>query len=129
MDTPLEQLQGLLAGQELSPAQPVALSHLIQQLDLPVEVRTREAAAILSCSKHTILRYLDDGLLEWRNLAPPSSARPEYRITLRSVLQLRLGYQTGSRPVADPPRRKSGHRRSDSSGVRLQHLRRPDATS
>jgi hypothetical protein len=113
-----------VGGPLSAPGQTAAAGTLVQRLDLPEEVGTGEAAAILNCSKHTVLQYLEEGLLEWRDAAPPSSTRPVYRITLRSVLDLRLGYQRGSpRPRAGessrPRRRTAGP-----GGYRVQHLRR-----
>lgn len=80
----------------------------LDALDLPEEVSTQDAARILGTSKHTVLHLKDDGLLEWRNAAPPSSSRPVFRFTLRSVLALRTRYHQGERPCsrpADRPRR------------------------
>jgi hypothetical protein len=65
-------------------------------LDLPPEVSLAKAASIANCDKKTIIRYMRDGLLEWRNIAPPSSSRPTYRVTLMSVVALRMNYQHGS---------------------------------
>jgi hypothetical protein len=105
----------------------VAAGDLIQRLGLPEEVSTQEAAAILGCCKHTVLQILEDGLLEWRNDAPPSSSRPVYRLTLRSVLQVRLAYQTGS---PKPPRAEGKVRSRPKvveTGYQVQHLRRKGA--
>src|SRR6516162_10229337 len=46
---------------------------VVKRVELPEEVTTQEAAEILGCCKHTVLHYLAEGLLEWRNAAPPSS--------------------------------------------------------
>lgn len=77
--------------------------------DLPEELGTEKAARILNCSKDTVLRYKDAGLLEFRDLAPPGSTRPVYAFTLQSVLALRTGY-TRESPTAkmpqEPPRRR-----------------------
>lgn len=98
---------------------------LVKRLDLPDEVTTQEAAAILGCCKHTILQYLVEGLVEWRNVAPPSSQRPVYRLTLRSVLELRLAYQRGSpHPLRLVKPTKARRRSVPSSDFRPKHLRR-----
>jgi hypothetical protein len=65
-------------------------------IDLPPEVSLAEAARIANCDKKTVIRYLRDGVLEWRNIAPPSSSRPTYRIKLESVLALRTAYRACS---------------------------------
>lgn len=99
-------------------------------LDLPEEVSTDRAAKILGCCKHTVLQYQADGLLEWRNAAPPSSARPVFRFTLRSVLKLRLDYQKGSArsPLPVTPKR-SPTRPARGEGYEPKHLRRKTSTT
>ena len=113
------------APEERGPEKAPAPGDLARRLDLPDEVTTREAAVILGCCKHTVLQYLAAGLLEWRNAAPPASQRPVYRLTLRSVLGLRLGYQRGS-PHPPPPVEPSKARRRSvpPSDYRPKHLRR-----
>lgn len=95
-----------------------------RQLDLPEEVSTQQAAAILGCCKHTVLHYMEAGLLEWRNAAPPSSARPVFRFTLRSVLDIRLGYKTGSPSPNAEAKLKPRQRKAVPSGYQIKHLRR-----
>jgi hypothetical protein len=97
---------------------------LLHKLDLPEEVTTRQAAEVLGCSKHTVLQYLEEGLLEWRNTAPPSSDRPVYRITLRSVLELRLGYRRGARPAVPLKPIKQRRRTPSHTAFKPKHLRR-----
>jgi hypothetical protein len=84
-----------------------AAGERVHHLDLPPEVSLAEAASIANCDKKTIIRYMRDGLLEWRNIAPPSSSRPTYRVKLASVIALRTNYQQGNpqhgRHVDDPP--------------------------
>jgi hypothetical protein len=77
---------------------------------VPEEVSTEEAAQILGCSKDTVLKFKNEGLLEHRNAAPPSSSRPVFRFPMRSVLQLRCGYEKTERAQRAPkesPRRKT----------------------
>lgn len=62
--------------------------------DLPKEVSTEEAAAILGLSKDTVLKLRAAGLLEFRNAAPPGSSRPVYRFLLEAVVRLRTSYET-----------------------------------
>jgi hypothetical protein len=106
-------------------AEAQAVDALLTDLNLPKEVSTQEAAAILGCCKHTVLQYHLEGLLEWRDAAPPSSNRPVYRFTLRSVLELRLGYRRGDvrppRPPDEGKRRRQGAR---ASTFEPRHLRR-----
>ncbi|OAI45576.1 hypothetical protein AYO44_12810 [Planctomycetaceae bacterium SCGC AG-212-F19] len=97
---------------------------LATKVDLPEEVSTQQASEILGCSKHTVLRYMEAGLLEWRNAAPPTSARPVFRFTLRSVLAIRLGYQTGT-PTTKPEANVVPRRRTASNaGHQIKHIRR-----
>jgi hypothetical protein len=103
----------------------VGVGDLLRDLDLPQEVSTQQAAAILGCCKHTILQYRVEGLLEWRNTAPPSSNRPVYRFTLRSVLELRLAYQRGDARAPRPPEEKKRRRSTaGTSTFKPKHLRR-----
>jgi hypothetical protein len=107
------------------PGENLAPSDLLQRLNLPEEVTTQQAAAILGCCKHTVLQYQEEGILEWRNLAPPSSQRPVFRFTLRSVLELRLGYQSGTaRPPQPPKPTKTRRRTAASSPYQPKHLHR-----
>jgi hypothetical protein len=93
-------------------------SGLIEGLDLPREVSLAEAATIANCDKKTIVRYMQDGLLEWRNIAPPSSSRPTYRLKLASVVALRTAYCHES-PVR--------HHRVDEPAPTIRPLSRPAA--
>jgi hypothetical protein len=106
-------------------AEDQAVDALLAGLDLPKEVSTLEAAAILACCKHTVLQYRLEGLLEWRDAAPPSSNRPVYRFTLRSVLELRLGYRRGEvRPPRPPEEGKRRRQAASTSAFKPKHLRR-----
>jgi hypothetical protein len=76
--------------------------------ELPKEVSTEEAAAILGVTKDTVLKLRAEGLLEFRNAAPPGSNRPVYRYPLESVVRLRTAYETDDPTPAVPreqPRR------------------------
>jgi hypothetical protein len=120
-------------GPEGAPVQPGHdeardAADLLRRLDLPEEVSTKQAAAILGCCRHTVLQYLADGLLEWRNTAPPSSTRPVFRLTLRSVLELRRAYQHGSPHPPRPAEPANGRpRRPPPANFTPQHLRRKNA--
>jgi hypothetical protein len=104
-----------------------AAGALLTNLDLPQEVSTQEAATILGCCKHTVLQYREEGLLEWRNTAPPSGNRAIYRYTLRSVLDLRLGYQRGdARPPRSPDESKRRRKTANPSTFKPKHLRRKE---
>ena len=86
------------------------IDHLHRLIDeLPPEVSTVEAAEILAVSKNTVLRLKRAGLLEFRNAAPPESARPIYRFTLESVPKLRTTYTTDV-PAVPSPRKQKRHR-------------------
>lgn len=48
------------------------------------------------------MKFKDAGLLEYRNLAPPTSSRPLFRFRLESVVNLRTGYQADTQASAAP---------------------------
>jgi hypothetical protein len=73
---------------------PGAEGERVSEYELPKEVSTAEAAHILGVSKDTVLKLKEAGLLEYRNLAPPTSIRGVFRFLLASVLELRNSYQT-----------------------------------
>jgi hypothetical protein len=88
--------------------------------DVPEEVGTERAAEILRCSKDTVLRYKDTGLLEYRNIAPPGSSRPVFAFSLESVITLRTSYERDE-PVARLP--KEPQRRRVTDERKYKHLR------
>jgi hypothetical protein len=77
--------------------------------ELPEEVSVDQAAKILGVNRKQVVRYMEAGLTEWRDLSLPGSARSKYRLTLRSVMKLRTSY-TSSSPTAkvSPERRTRG---------------------
>jgi hypothetical protein len=87
--------------------------------DLPREVGTAETARILGVTKDTVLKYKDAGLLEYRNLAPPSSSRPLFAFSLVSVLKLRTTYETEEPP---PFRRREPTRRAAKGKKNRKHI-------
>lgn len=108
------------AGPSLSAA--LDLTHL----NLPEEVSTKEAARILDCSKNTVLEFLRAGALEWRNAASPTSSRPVYRFTLRSVVALRTRYQqeAAGQPRTVPRARRT--RQRTGAPYKVKHIHRKD---
>jgi hypothetical protein len=88
--------------------------------NVPEEVGTERAAEILRCSKDTVLKYKDSGLLEYRNLAPPGSSRPVFAFRLESVINLRTSYERDE-PIAHVP--KEPQRRRASGKREYKHLR------
>lgn len=100
----------------------------LAKLDLPEEVSTEEAGQILAVTKHTVIKLLEDGLLEWRNAAPPSSSRPVYRISTKSVMALRTAYRRGGirtdTPEGKPQRRP---RAGSPKPYTVKHIRRKDS--
>lgn len=76
------------------------------QLDLPEEVRVRDAAGILGVGVKTVLGYITEGVLPARNAALPSSTRPMWRLKLQDVVEMRTGY-TRHEPV--PSTNGNGH--------------------
>lgn len=89
---------------------------------LPEEVSTAQAARILGVSKDTVLKLKAAGLLEYRNLAPPTSIRGVFRFLLASVLELRSNYQTDfpAPPSLPQPQRR---RVRQSQEPKYKHLR------
>src|SRR5208282_5089923 len=83
--------------------------------ELPEEVSTSAAARLLRCSKDTVLKYREAGLLEYRDMAPPGSSRPVFAFSLRSVIELRTTYEKDQPmprlPVEQQRRRISGQRK------------------
>lgn len=91
--------------------------------DLPSEISTAQVAKVLGVSKDTVLKLKAEGLLEYRNTAPPSSSRPVFAFSLPSVLAVRTTYQTDEpilRRKPDPPRRRG------KSAGKYKHLRLSD---
>ena len=88
----------------------------------PPEVSATEAARILGCSKDTVLKLKEAGLLEYRNLAPPTSIRGVFRFLLASVLELRNNYQTDfpTPPSLPQPQRRRVRQREQ---PKFKHLR------
>ena len=69
--------------------------------NFPPEIPLAQAASILGVDRKTVVKYLNAGLLEWRDIAPPGSSRPAFRLKLESVTRMRTSYRTGPiRPMA-----------------------------
>jgi len=87
----------------------------LDEMGLPKEVSTGQAASILGVSKDTVLKLKSSGLLEYRNTAPPDSFRPVFAFSLRSVLEVRTSYERDTpllrRPQDHPRRRIKGERK------------------
>jgi hypothetical protein len=71
-------------------------------MELPEEVGLRRAAEILGVDRKTVMSYVNGGLLPWRDVAPPGSTRPLFRVRLDAVMQLRTTYRTC--PASGAPR-------------------------
>jgi hypothetical protein len=74
----------------------------------PPEVGVGEAAKLLDVDAKTVRRYIADGVLPYRNIAPPSSSRTAYRLRLADVMAMRMSYridQPAETPLAKPCRR------------------------
>lgn len=84
---------------------PTETISLEERLDLPKELSLSQAAELLGVDKKTVARYIRDGVLEWRNIAPPSSSRPTFRIKLESALRFRTRYTTDPKQPESRPRR------------------------
>ncbi len=78
--------------------------------ELPKEVSTEQAAKILGVSKDTVLKLKSQGVLEYRNTAPPGSSRPVFAFTLASVTEVRTAYERDEplpRRPHEPQRRRA----------------------
>ncbi len=83
----------------------------LDKLQLPEEITVGEAAKILDVSPRTVKRYVEDGLLVARNIAPLRSKQATFRIPLAAVVELRTHYvaQLVPRPKQRPtqPRQRT----------------------
>jgi hypothetical protein len=78
-------------------------------VEIPQELSVSQAAKVLGVDRKTVLKYLGGGLLEWRDIAPPGSTRPTYRMKRESVIAIRTTYRatgpsvrTRRKPVRRP---------------------------
>jgi sulfur carrier protein ThiS len=94
----------------------------LEKLDLPREVTTREAAQILDCDPKTVTKYIRHGDLEWRDIAAPDSSRPNYRITIASVLEMRQSYRR-SFPQVSGERQQPQRRMTVADVMQSPHIR------
>jgi hypothetical protein len=92
---------------------------LVESLRLPPELSLGEAAVVLGVDKKTVLRYMRDGVIEWRNIAPPSSSRPTFRIKLESALKFRTAYTSEPAEAGDRPKQIRATRQYQSRYVRI----------
>lgn len=90
---------------------------------LAAEVSTKQAAKLLGCSKDTVLKLKDAGLLDYRNAAPPDSSRPVYRFSLLSIREFRNSHD--SRPP-QPSSERQPNRRARRVRQSLRHFRYDD---
>lgn len=75
-------------------------------LNLPQEVNTAEAAKILGVSRRTVIRYIEDGLLLARDVAPMRSKQKNYRMPLEAVVEMRTGYVVQHRHKSEPKQQR-----------------------
>lgn len=128
-DTLAKNLDATRDAHETATLNTTAPQSLEERLDAPApqlneELSLREAAKELHCDPKTAIRYIKDGLLQWRDAAPSSSTRPRYRIKTDSVLQLRNSYRLGTPQAAEPePARKPRKRVVKSASYQPKHLR------
>jgi hypothetical protein len=76
-------------------------------LKLPAEVSIAQAARILNCDRKTVRRYIDGGMIEWRDKATPGSTQLTFALKRESVVAIRTEYRTG-KPT--PPTPSHQHR-------------------
>jgi hypothetical protein len=94
-----------------------------RERDFTPEVSLKDASRILSLNRRTVLKLIDEGILEWRNNAPRSSSIPRYFITLDSIKEFRNSHRATS-PEGDRTPRISRRRaaRSPYPGRQLKHI-------
>jgi len=90
------------------------------ELELDDELTVAGAAEILGVSPRTVSRYIDDGTLVCRNIAPLRSAYARYRIPLSAVLDLRGDYRSHSERQPT----KAKQRRRPAKGYEPRALRK-----
>ena len=71
----------------------VAMPLDLSKLDLPDEVSVADATRILGVNKKTVIAYIRGGVLPARNVASPTSSRPQWRIPLDAVVEMRTAYE------------------------------------
>ena len=94
--------------------------------ELPKEVSTERAAAILGVSNDTVLKLKVSGMLEYRNTAPPTSSRPVFRFSLASVLAVRTGYSRDAPDARSPLLTAQGRRTRQTEQAKFKHFRYDD---
>lgn len=82
------------------------MGSITDKLELPKEVNLADAAEILGVSVKTAKRYIQDGLLIARNIAPLRSVNAVYRVPLSAVIELRTGYAVQDKPKQQLPSRR-----------------------
>ena len=58
------------------------------QLDPPTDITAQQAAKLLSVSTKTVYRYIQEGVLSYRDIGLPGAIRPSYRLLLDEVQAL-----------------------------------------
>jgi hypothetical protein len=89
---------------------------------VPPEVSLRKAAEILGVDPKTATKYLRAGMLQWRDIAPPGSVRPTYRIKLESVIAIRNGYRSDSPDRLERTADRRRHAPQQRCGYKLKHV-------
>ena len=92
-------------------------------LYLPEEVSLKQAAEILGVSKDTVLKLKNEGVLQVRNAAPPTSSRPVYRFKLESVTAYRTAYV---QEVPSSRRRTEPKRHTSKTCKQFRHFHHDD---
>jgi hypothetical protein len=76
------------------------------------------AAKVLGVDRKTVLKYIAEGVLEWRNAAAPSSTRKRYRVRMASVLRLCSAYRTTTEAESTARHRARRRRKLPETGTR-----------
>jgi hypothetical protein len=92
------------------------------EMKVPTEVSLSGAARLLGVDHKTAKKYLTAGLLEWRDIAPPGSTQPTFRVKLDSVTRIRYAYRVGS-PAPAPAKSLRTSTRVVSKPPQYQHVK------
>jgi len=64
-------------------------------VEVKEEIGLKEACKLLNVGKFTVMKYVNQGLIQYRNVSSPDSSRNKYKFLLADVLAIRNNYQVG----------------------------------
>jgi excisionase family DNA binding protein len=87
----------------------------------PAELTVCEAAKLLGVSRHSVYRYIRQGLLPRRHVGLPNSRRATYRLLADEVMDLRNAYERHDCP--EPTGRRKATKRITTADLEFIRLR------